>query len=219
MAQQISTAQASSHHQQLRFTISIFDEDTVLTDHTGNADRKFLVSPEQLMKFFNTNTKVVFKPEPGLLSLQFDGEGEIAVLRLPKKTRTIIVLEGKKRRAKTYSVQFPAMLATIAYNRAQNSVNGLSINCIKGSLRPGATLYEVPLPNISPQGGVCLGGVDKKLEKTLAATIERMLFDTPFNNHGDSCGIDSLPFKAFHKKFKGTIPFAALRKAGHYRPQ
>lgn len=217
MAQQTSTAPENTHHQQLRFTISIFDEDTVLTDHTGDAERKFLVSPEQLMKFFKT--KIVLKPEPGLISLQSDGESETAVLKLPKKTRTIIVLEGKKRTTKTYNIQFPTLLAKITYSRTQNAVSGITINCVKGPLRPGATLYEVPLPNTSVDGHVCLGGVDKSLEKTLAATIERMLFDTPFNNHNDSCGIDNLPFRTFHKKFQGAIPFEAIRTAGKYRPE
>lgn len=217
MALQTSMIPENNQHQQLRFTISVFDEDTVLTDHTGNAERKFLVGPEQLMKLFKT--EIVLKPEPGLLSLKSDGEIETAVLKLPKKTRTIIVLEGKKRTAKTYTVHFPPLLTKITYSRRQNVVQGISINCLKGPLRPGTTLYEVPLPNTAISGSVCLGGVDKTLEKTLAATIEKVLFDTPFNNHNDTCGIDQLPFKEFFKKFNGTIPFEMIRKAGNYRPE
>lgn len=200
--------------QKLHYTIQIFEEDTVLTDHCSSAPRTFLVQPEQLGKLFQF--EVSFKMEPGLIRLKSDGNHETVLLTLPRKERKIVVIEGAKRKQKQYAITLPNLLVKMGLDRKADKVTSLQVNAYSGSLKPGTILYEVPLPNIDTTGDVCLGSANVEIGPSYRETAERALFDSPFNNHHNLVGLKHESFQEFYRRNKGKVPLRGLHKVGVY---
>jgi len=71
--------------QKQKYGIGIFEEEIILSDFTGPAERRFVISPEQLMSF--VRTEVTFRPFPGLIWMKSDGVSDTYLLTLPAGQR------------------------------------------------------------------------------------------------------------------------------------
>ena len=197
--------------QRLRYTISIYSEETVLTDHgySGDGDKRYLINESQLMQFFRA--PVTFRPEKGLIWQQSDGLSDTYLFDLGKiGQKTIVQRQGKKN--KEYKMSIPALLikATVSNNR----VSALDLWAYAGKLKEESVLYEVPLPNIR-EASMCLGSVDCSVDGSLIETIKRILFDTLFNSHLSHAGKKEMSFKEYYDTYNGKMPFHSLNKLGY----
>ena len=194
--------------QNLLYTISIYEDDTVLTDHKSH-DKQFLVSQEQLMGFFRS--EITFAPERNLLWMKTDGLSTTYLYHLPKRSapRTITVRRNKK--DKQYAMQFPGLIFQVRVS--EDRLSNLHVWAYAGRLRETSILYEVPLPNISGHS-VCLGGVNKELTRNQSVLdkVQEVFFDTPFNSHSFHVSKDHMPFTEFYEKYQGAFPWNKLNK-------
>jgi hypothetical protein len=201
------------------YGIGIFEEEIVLCDFTGPGERRFVVTQEQLMQFFQT--EVTFRPFPGLIWMKKNCTSETYLITLPKAERTILYNSGKvsKGEKKTdmtaFKMKFPALAVKIKVDEVGRSVKGIDMWAFTGdTLLPGSKLYGLPLPNLSGPY-LCIGGNSFTTDGTdLLEVTEKIIFDTPFNWHHDIVGKEKLPFRDYHKKHRGRCPLKTLEQLG-----
>ena len=203
-----------------RYTISIYDENTILTDHTKEGDPQFNISQEQFMNFFSYSVK--FRPEKGLIWQNTSPDGIECLIDLGRigLTSVFVASYSKKendRKVTEYKMDIPGLIAKARLHQDREGVYSLSqlhIACYAGSkVRPDSILYALPLPNIGSTS-VCLADAHAKNQESIKEAILTTFFDSPFNNHHDYCGKEGLTFKKFHKKYKGKMPYTKLIKLG-----
>ncbi|MCK9172382.1 MAG: hypothetical protein M0O99_02720 [Desulfuromonas thiophila] len=192
--------------QRLLYTLSIHDEDTLLTDHkTG---RRFIVSEKQLMGFFRFNAEMI--PERGLLKMRTDGLSSSYLFRFPRQKERTLLLKLNKT-VSEFKMDIPPLLVQVTIQ--ERSLTDMNIWAFAGRLTKTAPVYELPLPNVSGSS-VCLGGTDKSVGRSVRESIERIFFETPFNSHLFEAGKDKIPFTEFLSRFGGKMPFAQLNRLG-----
>ena len=192
--------------QSLLYTLSIYDEDSLLTDHKSG--RRFIISENQLMGFFRFKAEMT--PERGLLKMETDGLSSTYLFRFPRQRGRTLLLKINKS-IREFKMDIPPLLmkATVLDHQVKN----LSAWAFAGRLEQSAPLYELPLPNISGDS-VCLGGTDKSVGGSVRESIERIFFESPFNSHLFSAGKDKIPFTDFLERFGGKMPFSELNRLG-----
>lgn len=191
--------------QKLLYTISVYTEDTIMTDHTQK-NKQFVVTGEELQKMFAS--KITFVAEPGLRWAVQDGKRKTCLLEIPrqKAPRHIGYLE-KGQKEHLLELYMPAMafrFDVVTDNNLQESICNLQGWCFSGQLKESTNLYEIPLPNFS-RSGLCTGTANKKHSGTLRETVEQIVFDSWFNNHIDLCGKKKLRFLDFYRQCKGRV--------------
>lgn len=196
----------SAEKQEIKYTVSIYDEDTVLTEH--GSGKRFLVSEEQLMGFFRT--EIALRPEKGLLYKSTDGVRSTYTFRIPKQKNKTLLLRLKDKISEI-QIDIPAtiMKAEVMDGKVQN----MWFWAYSGRLTPDTNLYELALPNISGSS-VCLGATKKNIEGELRQSLMDIFFDSPFNSHHFDAGNEGLNFLEFHKKYEGKMPLRKLKKIG-----
>lgn len=195
--------------QQLLYTISVYEQDTILTEHEKN--RQFLVSHDQLAGFFRS--EVTFRPEKNLLWMKADGTTTTYLLAFPKRAKPRMIFVKLNRKVCSFSLELPSLLFKVKVLDGQ--VSALDGWCYAGPLKQGCPLYEVPLPNIQGKD-ICLGGIDRTMGESITETLERIFFDTPFNNHNFYVGKEGLSFPEYHRKYSGKVPVKTLKKIGSF---
>ncbi|AJF08288.1 hypothetical protein [Geoalkalibacter subterraneus] len=209
----MQTQPESSLYQRHLYSIDIYDEDTVLTDYTEEAHKRYLVEKDQLMKFFRSN--ICFKPEKGLIQVETDGIKSIYIYDLAPQTRTIMVLARNAKEPQAFEVEVPGLIvkASISESNQGFTVHSLNLACYAGrKWTDKKPLYELALPNISDTS-LCLGSGASDIEaRTAREAIEFAIFETPFNTHNNICGKANLSFQAFHQKHQGRFPFSQLNR-------
>lgn len=190
------------------YGIAIFEEEIVLSDFTGHAESRFIISPEQLMSF--VRTEVTFRPFPGLIWMKTDGGQDTYLLTLPAGLRTILYKPGKKMTVK--KMQLPAIAIRAVFD-SQKSIQSISMWGFTGRLRPETTLYELPLPNLGGSG-LCLGATNRNFGTDVRQAVEKAIFDTPFNHHNYLVGKERIPFHDYVKRYKGLCPLRTLKQIG-----
>jgi hypothetical protein len=202
-----------SNLQKQLYGIAIFEEEIVLADFTGDGERRFVVSPEQLMAF--VSAEVTFRPFPGLIWMKSDAQYETYLLMLPPGPRTILYRKGGK--LVDYSLALPAMAIEARIAQSARTVNSIRMWGLAGKgLEAESILYELPLPNLSG-AGLCLGSTERVVGNDVRAAVEKTIFDTPFNHHNHIVGLEKIPFHAYVKKHKGRCPFRTLKGLGKGR--
>lgn len=192
------------------FGIGIFEEEIILEDFTGPAEKRFVISPEQLMGF--VRTEVTFRPFPGLIWMKSDGQHDTYLLTLPARQRAILYRKGKKLISRKLSL--PAIAVSAVFDTAEHKVNNISIwGFSGGAVKPATPLYELPLPNLSGYS-LCLGGTERAFGSDVRTAVEKTIFDTPFNHHNYLVGRERLPFLDYVKKHQGLSPFRTLKRIG-----
>jgi len=191
------------------YGIGIFEEEIILSDFTGEGEKRFAISQEQLMQF--CRSEVTFRPFPGLLWMKTDGTTDTYLLLFPAAQRTILYRMGKELTAKRLQLPELAIKATFSSDRKISSISmwGLA----KGPLKNDSVLYELPLPNLSGSG-LCLGSAERATDSDVRAAVEKTIFDTPFNHHNYLVGTANIPFHEYVKKHKGRCPLNSLKKIG-----
>ena len=206
----MSDIAAVSLVQNLRFTVSLYEEDTVITDHE-NEDAQFLISEEQLMKFFRSD--ITFRPEKGMLWQKDNGISSTFLFNFPKVGERKILLNFNNK-TEVINFTFPSLL--IQPTVSNGRITDMNVWAYAGCLKESSVLYELPLPNFAGSG-LCLGGTQTHIEGTIRESVERVLLDTPFNSHRFYCGKENLSFTDFLKKYQGKMPFHRLNKLGTAR--
>jgi hypothetical protein len=192
------------------YGIGIFEEEIVLADFTGAEEKRFVVSPDQLMAF--VRTEVTFRPFPGLVWMKSDAQNDSYLLVLPAGRRTIIYRKGKK--LTEMPLTLPPIAVQVRIGQTPRTIQSISMWGMAGKeLQPETVLYELPLPNLSG-ASLCLGSTERAIESDLRDAVERTIFDTPFNHHNNVCGREKLTFHDYVKKHKGTCPLRSLNKIG-----
>lgn len=192
--------------QKLLYTLSIYDEDTLLTDH--NAGQRFIVSEDQLMGFFRFSAEMT--PERGLLKMKTDGLVSTYLFRFPRQNRRTLLLKLNKK-IREFKMDIPPLLirATVRDRKIEN----LDIWAFAGRLTKNAPLYELPLPNVRGCN-VCLGRTDKSVCGSVRESIDRVFFESPFNSHLFEAGKNNEPFTDFLLRCGGKMPFTELNRLG-----
>jgi len=196
----------SAEKQEIKYTVSIYDEDTVLTEHESG--KRFLVSEEQLMGFFRT--EIALRPEKGLLYKSTDGVRSTYTFRIPKQKNKTLLLKLKD---KISEIQMDIPATIMKAQVMDGQVQDMRIWAYSGKLSPETNLYELPLPNVSGSA-VCLGATNKTVEGGLRESLMEIFFDSPFNSHHFEAGNEGLNFLEFHEKYKGRMPLRKLEKIG-----
>ncbi|HBG07691.1 MAG: hypothetical protein A2075_09210 [Geobacteraceae bacterium GWC2_58_44] len=199
----------TSNVQKQLYGIGIFEEEIILSDFTGDGEKRFAVSREQLMAF--CRSEVTFRPFPGLLWMKTDGATNTYLLQLPAAQRTILYRMGKKLTAKRLHLPPLAVEAKFSADRTISGINlwGLA----RGTLKSDSVLYELPLPNLNGSR-LCLGSTEKASDSDIRSAVEKTIFDTPFNHHNYLVGTSNLPFHEYVKKHKGRVPLSSLKRIG-----
>lgn len=205
--------------QNLLYTISVYSEDTVLTDHTERTEKSYFVGPEELMTFFSPE-EVVLKPEPGLVWMASGKNGERYMHTFPasKKPFTLFY-HTPKDGLRSFRMRLPEMAVMSAVVRtavASRSVRSISCWLYGGELKDTTTLFAPPLPNFT-KSVMCIGQTDGTVENTVGETAYRMVTESIYNTHHDSVGSEQLPFEKFAKKYRGRMPFDRLESIGFGR--
>lgn len=204
------------------YGVGIFEEEIVLSDFTDGAEKRFIVSPEQLMDFFRS--EVTFRPFPGLVWMKSDGSGESYLVVLPRASRTILyrqVTKKSKGKAKDdlvdYRLKLPAIAVQAKIDTAIRRISHISMwGMSEMSLHEGTILYELPLPNLSGSS-LCLGSTERAVGGDILGAIERTIFDTPFNHHNHLVGVERITFQSYVEKYGGRCPPRTLKKLGKGR--
>jgi len=195
------------------YGVGIFEEEIVLSDFTGEAERRFLVTPEQLMDFFRAER--TFVPFPGLVWMKADGVRERYLFTLPPGRRTILYRRKKKVVGKR--LQLPAIAIEAAVVPAGRMILSIQLWGFAGrDLKADSILYELPLPNLGGSS-LCLGSTERAISGDVLGAVERTIFDTPFNHHNHLVGKESLPFHDYVKKYDGRCPLRTLKRIGRGR--
>ena len=191
------------------YGIGIFEEEIILSDFTGDGEKRFAISQEQLMAF--CRSEVTFRPFPGLLWMQTDGVSDTYLILFPAAQRTILYRVGKK--LTTKRLHLPS-LAVEAKFSAERTINGINMwGLARGPLKSDSVLYELPLPNLNGSR-LCLGSTEKASDGDVRAAVEKTIFDTPFNHHNYLVGTANVPFHYYVKKHKGRCPLNSLKRIG-----
>jgi len=216
--QEGGTVNNEGYLQKQLYGIGIFEEEIVLSDFTGDGERRFVVTQEQLMQFFHT--ELTFRPFPGLVWMKKGGNAETYLITLPASERTILYRKGHspKRKSKgkltALKMKFPSLALKVRVDSAGRKINGIEIWGFSGAvLKPDTVLYELPLPNLSGSR-MCLGSTHRATDGNVRKAAEKTVFDTPFNWHNNIVGIGQIPFYDYHKKYGGRCPFKTLNKLG-----
>lgn len=203
------------------YGVGIFEEEIVLSDFTSGAEKRFVVSPEQLAEFFRHPT--TFRPFPGLIWQKSDGKSDVFLVILPAKERTITYRPSKKRKGlkqglADYRMRMPALAVQASVDVSTRKIISIQIWGFFGrTLEPETELYELPLPNLS-RSSLCLGSAAKaKVNGDVIAAIETTVFDTPFNHHNHMVGVKKVPFEEYVRQHKGKCPVATLARIGKGR--
>lgn len=205
------------------YGIALFEQEIVLSDFTAGAERRFCVSPEQLMDFFRA--EVTFRPFSGLVWMKSDGRGETYLIIYPAVTRTILYRRGtspkRKRRGKddleTHTLKLPAIAVRAAVESATRKIHSIDLWAFPGRELAAATvLYELPLPNLSGCR-LCLGSTERAVDGDIRGAVERTIFDTPFNHHNHLVGTGKIPFHDYVAKYHGSCPLRTLNRIGEGR--
>lgn len=195
------------------YGIAIYQEEIVLCDYTGDAERRFVVTLEQLMGFFRTG--VTFRPFPGLVWMKDNGDRRDYLLTLPAGLRTILYRRKKKITAK--SLRLPSLAVKVGLGSDGGSIRSIDLWGFTGrELRPDTVLYDLPLPNLR-NASLCLGSTVRAAGDDIREAVERTIFDTPFNHHNDVVGRERLSFADYHRKYRGRCPLRTLNRLGHGR--
>lgn len=203
--------------QQLLFTVSVYQEDCVLTDHSSS-DAQFIVSGEELMKFFSS--RIVFTPEAGMHWMVQDGQAQKYLLEIPEtKVPFELGYRDGKRKEHIFKLQMPAM--AFRFDVVQGSTGHKTINnihgwCFRGKLKDNTRLYEIPLPNFSGSQ-FCVGTADKIHRHSLRETIEQTVFGSWFNTHWNNCGKRGLKLPDFIEHSKGKVRLTDCNRLGFGR--
>jgi hypothetical protein len=206
----MTTELGPAHLQRQLYGVGIYEEEILFSDFTGNGEKRFVVTPEQLMTFFRTG--VTFRPFPGLIWMKDDGLKRKYLLTLPSGQRTILYRRQKK--LTTRKLRLPNMAVQVTVGSEADQIFGINIWGFAGrQLRPDSVLYELPLPNIGGSS-VCLGSTERALGDDIRQAVEKTLFDTPFNHHGDLVGKAGISFARYHKKHGGRCPLHTLNRIG-----
>lgn len=193
--------------QKQKYGIGIFEEEIILSDFTGPAESRFVISPEQLMSF--VRSEVTFRPFPGLIWMKSDGLHDTYLLTLPAGQRSILFRQTKK--LVTRKLYLPAMAVRARISIDERRVNSISIWGFSGSsLKDDTILYELPLPNLTGYS-LCLGITNGAVGSDIKSAIMATIFDTPFNHHNYLVGRARLPFPDYVRKHKGRCPLRSLK--------
>ncbi len=195
------------------YGIGIFEAEIVLSDFTNGSERRFVVTPDQLMGFIHSD--ITLQSFPGLIWMKAGAGSEKYLLTLPAGQRTI--LYRRKKNVITKRLQLPAIAIEAGIEPVEKQVRTIRMWGFAGrQLKPDSILYELPLPNL---GGshLCLGSTERAVDRDILGAVERTIFDTPFNHHNHLVGREKLPFHDYVKKYAGRCPFHTLTKIGHGR--
>jgi hypothetical protein len=194
------------------YGVAIFEDEIVLSDFSNSAERRFIVTPEQLMTLFKT--EITFRPFPGLVWMKASGSGEMYLLTMPAAQRTILYKQGGKKKT---TQAIPFRLPSIAVKAALDENRKLTTIEMWGfagkQLRNDTVLYELPLPNLNGPR-LCLGATERSAGSDIRAAVEKTIFDTPFNHHSNIVGTEKLLFHDYVKKYRGSCPWRTLTKLG-----
>ena len=204
------------------YGVGIYEEEIVLSDFTCGAEKRFVVTPDQLKDFFQSET--VFRPFPGLLWMRIGGNREEYLVILPAAERTILyrqVVEKKVKEKKTkqdlvdYKLRLPRIAVQAEIDPGNRKVGSIRMwGFFDRVLQEGSVLYELPLPNLS-KSSLCLGSTERaNIGGDVMGAIERTIFDTPFNHHNHIVGCERIAFEAYMAKYKGACPRKSLRPIG-----
>jgi hypothetical protein len=199
------------------YGVAIFEDEIVLADFSDNAERRYVVTPEQLMGFFKT--EITFRPFPGLIWMKTDGVGDTFMITLPAAQRTILYKRGGKGKKKIEAIplRLPTIAVKASFSGTDRKLSSIGMWGFAGrTLRDDTVLYELPLPNLSGSS-LCLGATERASGCNISATVERVIFDTPFNHHSHLVGTAKLPFHDYAKKYRGSCPLRTLNKLGYGR--
>lgn len=200
------------------YGIAIFEEEIVLSDFTGEGERRFIVSPEQLMAFVRTD--VTFRPSLGSIWMKTDGAAETHLLTLPAAERVILYRRGhdqKNRDLHELRLRLPAIAVKATVDAADRKITSIGMWGFTGkTLQADSVLYELPLPNLSGSS-LCLGSTERAAAGDCAFAVERTIFDTPFNHHNHLVGKGKLPFHDYVARYQGCCPVKTLNVIGHGR--
>lgn len=195
------------------YGIAIFEEEIVLADFTGNAERRFCITPEQLMLFFRTDG-VTFRPFPGLIWMKESSDQKTYLLTLPAGER--IILYKRKKKILDKKLLLPSLAVKVSVASDSGVIQSLSIWGFAGAtLKPESILYSLPLPNIG-DSTMCLGG-KRPVGDDVRAGVETAIFDSVFNHHNDVVGNERLSFFDYHRKYNGRVPLRTLKRIGFGR--
>lgn len=198
--------------QKQQYGIGIFDEEIILSDFTGPAERRFVISPEQLMSF--VRTEVTFRPFPGLIWMKSDGLYDTYLLTLPAGQRSILFRQKQKSKLVDKQLRLPAMAVRARVSTDERKIKSIDIWGFSGSsLKAASILYELPLPNLSKHS-LCLGSTNGAVGSDVRSAIITTIFDTPFNHHNYLVGRARLPFPDYVKIHKGRCPLRTLKPLG-----
>lgn len=195
------------------YGVAIFEEEIVLSDFSDNIERRYVVTPDQLMGFFQT--EAVFLPFPGLIWLKSSGCGETCLITLPAGPRTILYKRGgKKKKTEAIPLRLPSLAVIATTNGTERTITGIDIWGFSGrTLQDETVLYELPLPNLTG-ASMCLGSTQRAHGRDVRAAVETTIFDTPFNHHNNIVGAEGILFHDYAKKYHGTCPLRTLKKIG-----
>jgi len=198
--------------QKQQYGIGIFEEEIILSDFTGPAEQRFVISPEQLMGF--VRTEVTFRPFPGLIWMKSDGVSDTYLLTLPAGQRAILFRRQQKGKLTTKKLHLPAMAVRAVISIDERKVKSIDIWGFSGSsLKADSILYELPLPNLSGHS-LCLGSTNGAVGSDVRSAIIATIFDTPFNHHNYLVGRARLPFPDYVKIHKGRCHLRTLKPIG-----
>lgn len=204
------------------YGIGIFEDEIVLSDFTSAAEKRFIVTSEQLQGFFRS--EITFTSFPGLIWMKLGGDRETYLVTLPAGERTILYRQVVKKAAKgkkatkdlfDYKMRLPAIAVKASVDPGNRKIGGIAMwGFFDRVLGPTTALYELPLPNLS--GSIlCLGSTERAAKNgDILAAIERTIFDTPFNHHNHLVGSAKIPFQEYVAKHRGRCPVKTLVKIG-----
>lgn len=195
------------------YGIGIFEEEILFSDFTGNGNKQYVVTPEQLMQFFRTG--VTFRPFPGLIWMKDDGQNRKYLLTLPAGQRTILYRWHKKLTTRKLVLPNMAVLATVGIDA--ELICRINMWGFAGrQLKPESVLYSLPLPNLG-DSDLCLGSTERAADSDIRQAVEKTIFDTLFNHHRDQVGEARTSFHKYHKQHGGRCPLHTLKKVGRGR--
>lgn len=193
-----------------------------MSDFTGGAEKRFVVSPDQLRDFFQS--PVTFRPFPGLLWMRMGGNEETYMVTLPAAERTILyrlVVEKAKKGKKAkqdlvdYKIRLPRIAVRAGIDPGNRKIRSIQMwGYFSRTLEDSTVLYGLPLPNLG-RSSLCLGSTERaKVGGDIMGAIERSIWDTPFNHHNHIVGNERIPFEAYMVKYKGHCPIKSLEPIG-----
>ena len=214
--------QPNEVYQKQLYNIGVYEEETVLTDLTGDAPRHFVVDEKELARLFNLKQPVVLRPDPGLLLFEAGRRTERYVFDVPrrKKPWQMLLRPDCGKAPKVVKMFLPGFLLEIevAVKAGGRQVSALKALCYAGSrVQDGSVLYDMPLPNFSG-GRMCLGGVEVKVppEGSVLEAGLSAIFDSEFNNHSSLVGKKGVPFPRYLKQHGGRAPLRTLKRLGRF---